>query len=189
MEYRFGAKLRGVREKRGMTMKQVAEATGISESMVSQIERDKVSPALDTMLRMADALEIDMNYLFADFKKPRRVHLVRAAERNRLSVDGVRYEQLSSTDNVGTEVSLEAYLLSVPPGGKKGSFEYGHRGVELGLVLEGEAELEYGDKRYELGQGDSVSFASDTPHQLRNKGRTTLKAVWVVTPPKMFFKG
>ena len=51
----------------------VAEKAGVSESLVSQIERSKVSPSLDTMLTIADVLEIDLEYLFRDFKKDKKV--------------------------------------------------------------------------------------------------------------------
>ena len=58
--FRFGEKLRTVRERKGYTLKVVAQAAGVSESLVSQIERNRVSPAIDTLLSLADALEIDL---------------------------------------------------------------------------------------------------------------------------------
>ncbi|MBW1912730.1 MAG: helix-turn-helix transcriptional regulator, partial [Deltaproteobacteria bacterium] len=54
MKYRFGDKLRRVREKRKVTMKEVALKAGVSESLISQIETNKVSPAIDTLLGIAD---------------------------------------------------------------------------------------------------------------------------------------
>ena len=60
--YHFGEKLRMVREHKGMTLKVVAEKAGVSESLVSQIERNKVSPAIDTLLALADALDINLEF-------------------------------------------------------------------------------------------------------------------------------
>ncbi|MGL4369440.1 MAG: helix-turn-helix domain-containing protein, partial [Spirochaetota bacterium] len=58
-KYRFGEKLREVRERKQMTMKEVAEAAGVTESLISQIERNKVSPAIDTLLSITEILDID----------------------------------------------------------------------------------------------------------------------------------
>ena len=81
IRYQFGDKLRSVRERRGGTLKSVAEAAGVSPSLVSQIERNIVSPSLDTLMGLADVLDIDPDYLFKDFKKDKRVDIVRAEER------------------------------------------------------------------------------------------------------------
>ena len=59
MKYKFGEKLRIVRERKGMTLKEVARQAGVSESLISQIERNRVSPSIDTLLQIADVLEID----------------------------------------------------------------------------------------------------------------------------------
>ena len=62
--FRFGEKLRAVRERKGYTLKVVAQRAGVSESLVSQIERNKVSPAIDTLLVLADVLDINLEFLF-----------------------------------------------------------------------------------------------------------------------------
>jgi transcriptional regulator with XRE-family HTH domain len=188
MKYRFGDKIREVREKRKMTLKDVARQVEVSESLISQIERNRVSPAMDTLLRIVDVLEMDIEYLFQEFKKTKSVHLVRRAERSKIVLPGVIYEQLSKTVNADEEHAMEAYCLEIAPGGEKGSREFGHRGGELGLILEGKGELRFGTETYELCAGDSISFAADIPHVLKNTGRKALKAVWVTTPPKIFFK-
>ena len=64
--YRFGEKLRAVRERKGYTLKVVAQKAGVSESLVSQIERNRVSPAIDTLLTLADVLDINLEFLFEE---------------------------------------------------------------------------------------------------------------------------
>ena len=188
MQYHFGDKIREVREKRKMTLKDVARRVEVSESLISQIERNRVSPAIDTLLRIVDVLEMDIEYLFQEFKKTKSVHLVRRDERSKIVQPGIVYEQLSKTVGVDEEHAMEAYCLEIAPGAEKGSREFGHRGGELGLILEGMGELRFGTEIYELNAGDSISFAADIPHELRNTGKKTLRAVWVTTPPKIFFK-
>lgn len=99
----------------------------------------------------------------------------------------VIYQQLSSIASPeGKTHAIEAYIIEIPAGEEKGNSEFGHAGKELGYILEGEATLDYGGFHYVLKEGDSVSFASDIPHTLKNQGKKTLKAVWVTTPPRLF---
>ena len=185
MKYWFGEKIRAVRDKRSLTLREVAEKAGVSESLVSQIERNKVSPAIDTLLSIADALDIDLEYLFSDYRREREVQIVKAAQRSSLSRPGVLYERLAQLEgHVPGIDGIEAYELTLQPGAQTGSDQYGHKGSELGLVVEGSAELSIGRQVYSLEPGDSASFASDFPHILRNPGQAPLRLFWVITPPK-----
>ena len=186
VQYRFGDKIRAVRERKGVTLKQVAEKAGVSESLVSQIERNRVSPSIDTLLNIANVLGIDLDYLFSDLRQSRRVDLVRCSERQRLESSGVSYSQLSVMKGGPEEHGIEAFILEVAGGSSTGKGDYGHIGRELGFILEGEGTLNYGADRYELGSGDCISFSSDIPHVLLKNGREPLRAIWVITPPKMF---
>jgi transcriptional regulator with XRE-family HTH domain len=183
-ERHFGEKLRLVRERKKLTMREVAERAGVSESMVSQIERNKVSPALDTLLSLVDVLGIDIEYLFADYKKERLVNLVRLEDRQRIVTKSAVYERLSSIVEPDDAHGIEAYYLEIAPGGERGSAEYGHIGKELGLIVRGKADFTIGSKTYSLNEGDSISFRSDSPHLLKNVGEGPLKAFWINTPPK-----
>ena len=184
MKHAFGEKIREVRERRHLTMREVAERAGMSESLISQIERNRVSPAIDTLLKIIDVLEIDLDFLFRDFKKSRPVNLVRAGEKKRAVINGVIFEQLSHTFPTSEEHAIEAYFLEIPPGGKSGDDEYGHIGKELGVIVKGRAECTVGNQVYSLKEGDSISFSADAPHQIRNIGSRPLRAFWIITPPK-----
>ncbi len=189
LRHKFGDKLRRVRERKGITLKSVAQAAQVSESLVSQIECNKVSPSIDTLMALADALDLDPEYLFRDFKKDKRVEILRKAERHSIVQSEITYHQLSLTPEPSEKFSIEAFLLEIPPGGEKGDSEFGHMGKEWGILLEGNGELSYGTRTFALDSGDSVSFPSDIPHILRNTGRATLKAIWIVTPPRRLFAG
>lgn len=187
-KHKFGEKIRAVRERKGFTLKEVAAKAAVSESLVSQIERNKVSPSVDTLLAVADALEIDYEYLFRDHRQKKRVTIVRADQRQSMVRNKVSLQQLSVLDEIPREHSIEAFLLEIAPGGEKGDPEYGHSGREFGVILEGSAQLDYGYETYELNRGDTVSFQSDIPHLFKNSGDTVLKAIWVVTPPRRLFR-
>ncbi len=185
MKYQFGEKIREVRERKQKTIREVAQKAGVSQSLISQIERNKISPAIDTLLKIIDILEIDPDFIFRDFKKDRSVNLVRASEKKRALIDGVTYEQLSRTFSSSEEHAIEAYFLEIPPGGKSGDDEYGHIGKELGVIIKGKGECTVGKQVIAMQEGDSISFSADAPHQLRNTGKKPLRAFWIITPPKL----
>lgn len=187
MKYKFGEKLRAVRERKGYTLKDVAGRAGVSESLISQIERNRVSPSIDTLLLIADILNIDYEHLFSEYRQKRKVSIVRATERGSINHHKVAVHQLSRNSEVPDAPAIEAYLLEIEEGGEKGNREYGHTGWEFGIILTGEAELTYGNENYTLAEGDSISFPSSTPHLFKNIGENTLKAIWVVTPPRKLF--
>jgi transcriptional regulator with XRE-family HTH domain len=184
MRYCFGEKIRAVRERRGLTLKDVAEKAGVSESLVSQIERNRVSPAIDTLLSLADALDLDLEYLFSGCRRDRSIHVARKGEFYSFTRPGVLYERLAQVEG-DERAGIEAYKITIEAGAKTNSSrEYGHPGWELGVVESGKAELTLGNEVYKLRQGDSVSFRADSPHVLANDGKTRLKVLWVITPPK-----
>ncbi|MCR5188290.1 MAG: XRE family transcriptional regulator [Treponema sp.] len=182
--YHFGEKLRQVREHKGYTLKVVAQRTGVSESLVSQIERNHVSPAIDTLLALADVLDINLEYLFEEYKKDRPVQIIRSTERPALQEDDITYEGLAKQAN--SETSIEAYLLKIPAGSHTHRGSYGHLGREIGYVIKGKAALVYDGKSYELEAGDSVSFSAGASHSIENIGDCELEAIWVVTPAQRF---
>ena len=187
IKYKFGGKIRAVRERKNITLKAVALRAGVSESLVSQIERNKVSPSIDTLLTLADALDIDYEYLFKDYRQNKKVSIVRLEERNSLKLNNVTMFQLSKIGAVPEDHAIEAFMLEIDEGAEKGDLEYGHTGKEFGLIIDGEGELIYGSERYVVRKGDTVSFSSDIPHIMKNTGIGKLCAVWIVTPPRQIF--
>jgi transcriptional regulator with XRE-family HTH domain len=183
MRYWFGEKIRTIRERRSLTLREVADQAGVSESLVSQIERNRVAPAIDTLLALADVLDLDLEYLFADYKRDRSVKVVRKEERSSFTKPGVLYERMAQVEGQGRD-GIEAYSITLEEGAKTGSVEYGHPGWELGIVQEGTAELIVGNHTYKLKAGDSVSFRADAPHHLANTGTGPLWVFWIITPPK-----
>jgi transcriptional regulator with XRE-family HTH domain len=184
----FGTKLRMVRERKTMTLKDVAGVAGVSESLISQIERNRVSPSIDTLIAIANSLDIDLEYLFKDLKKDKAVSIVKPADRNKLLMHGVEYQQLSYIPETEENPAVEAFIIDIPPGKEKGDIEFGHPGRELGTIIEGEGELIYGTSTYKLEAGDTISFPSDMPHIIRNNGTGNLKAMWIITPGRIFIR-
>ena len=183
--YHFGEKLRLVREHKGYTLKVVAQKAGVSESLVSQIERNHVSPAIDTLLALADVLDINLEYLFEEYRKERPVRIVRYNERPTINEDDIRYEELSKPDRSDTN-SIESYVLKIPVGSHTHHGSYGHTGRDVGIIIKGTAKFIYENKEYILEAGDSVSFSAGAPHMVENAGDSELEAIWINTPAQRF---
>ncbi|MBQ9495137.1 MAG: helix-turn-helix transcriptional regulator [Treponema sp.] len=184
--YRFGEKLRKAREHKGLTLKVVAEKAGVSESLVSQIERNKVSPAIDTLLALADALDINLEFLFDEYRRERHVKIIRVHERRSLSEDAVTYEEIALANDKDASQAFEAYIITIPAGTHTHRGSYGHIGHEYGIITKGKIVLKYEENEYELNTGDSVSFPSGSAHTLENKTKNAVEAIWIVTPPQRF---
>mgnify|MGYP003473002302 FL=1 len=184
--YHFGEKLRQVREHKGYTLKVVAQKAGVSESLVSQIERNHVSPAIDTLLALADVLDINLEFLFDEYRKKRPVQVIRANERPSINEDDITYEQLAKPSGSDTENSIESYVLHIPAGSHTHRGSYGHIGREFGIITKGKARLTYENTEYILNEGDSVSFSASVRHVLENVGDCDLEAIWFVTPAQRF---
>jgi transcriptional regulator with XRE-family HTH domain len=161
----------------------VAEKAGVSESLVSQIERNRVSPAIDTLIQLVETLDLDLEYLFEDYRRERPVQVVRKGGRTAFTKPGVLYERLAQMEGQDQH-GIEAYCITIEPGAKTRGREYGHPGWELGIVEKGRGELTVGKLTYKLLPGDSVSFRADSPHTLSNPGKEKLRLFWIITPPK-----
>jgi transcriptional regulator with XRE-family HTH domain len=186
--YHFGEKIRTVRERKGYTLKMVAQKAGVSESLVSQIERNRVSPAIDTLLTLADVLDINLEFLFEEYRRKRPVQIVRATERKTISEDDVTYEELAKPVESDGQYAVEAFMVEIPVGSHTHRGSYGHLGREIGFIMQGKGQLHYENLVYNLNEGDSVSFSASSPHTLANTGDTPLKAFWTVSPPQRFVK-
>ena len=182
--YHFGEKLRQVREHKGYTLKVVAQQAGVSESLVSQIERNHVSPAIDTLLALADVLDINLEYLFEEYKRDRPVEIIRKNERPSVHEDTITFEGIAKQS--GSDPSIEAYIMKIPAGDQTHRGSYGHLRREIGFVTKGKALLTYGNQEYVLEEGDSVSFSAGAAHIVQNIGDVDMEAIWIVTPAQRF---
>jgi DNA-binding transcriptional MerR regulator/quercetin dioxygenase-like cupin family protein len=172
-----GQRFRRLRARRGLSLAQVARATGVSIGFLSSLERGQMRSSVATLRRIARFYRTNILSLFdAAGENPR---LVRPSQRKILETDaGVRMELLA-----WGSTAMEPHLFRVKPGGGSGE-SYSHEGEEFLHVFSGEFEIWLGDtEHYRLRTGDSLYFESSTPHRWRNPGRTEASLLWVNTPP------
>ncbi|WP_342643759.1 cupin domain-containing protein [Rhodoligotrophos ferricapiens] len=180
----LGPKLKQARKTKRMRLKDVADAVGCSESLLSKIERARITPSLRMLHRIATVLDTSIGYLFAT-PQHTEIGVYRNGERPTVLIEGdqpgmaIRLERLVgySDDQV-----IDGNIHVIDPGASNGG-EIKHNGQEVGYVLEGELELTVAGILYQLRPGDSFFLKSDLPHSYRNPGRTVTRVVWINTPP------
>jgi transcriptional regulator with XRE-family HTH domain len=178
-----GRRLRHARLLKGMRMRDLAEAVGCDESLVSKIEAGKVLPSLPTLSRMVTALDFNMASFFAMQIEGHRL-VQRPEDRLKVGVDalrggkGVTYERLVP---VAAGNLLEANVHVIAPGGEKVDM-ITHRGEAVGYLVSGEIELTIDDTTYRMKAGDSFFFKAYLTNGYRNVGETEARLVWVNTP-------
>lgn len=182
MKTKLGALLRAIRNSRHLTIKEVAAKAGVSSSLLSQIERNRISPSLDTLLQILEVYGVPPNKFFKDYETNSRVEIIRRDDRKIYQRKGFKYEKLCGDSQIKGNHSFNAFFLELSPGQQRGDESDGHLGRELGIVVEGSAQLVYGDETYEIHKGDSVSFFSEIPHVIKNSSDQIFRAYWVVTP-------
>lgn len=182
MKTKLGALLRAIRNTRNFTIKDVAAKAAISSSLLSQIERNRISPSLDTLLQVLEVYGVSPDRFFKDYETQSQVEIIRKDQRKTYKRKGFSYEKLCGESQTRGNHSFNAFFLELAPGQERGDAEDGHLGRELGIVVAGTAQLIYGDEHHQIEAGDSVSFFSQIPHLIRNTSDTLFQAYWVVTP-------
>ncbi len=185
----LGRKIRAVRLQAGLTLQQLARATGVSQSLISQVERGLASPSITTLRRIAGALNVPIAALFLGSGEPsngetdglgRRL-VVRRHERKGLHVprSKVGYELL--TPDLSRRI--EFLWIEYEPGSVTHPTPMSHPGEENAVCLEGSVVVTIEGEEFVLGEGDSISCDSGRAHQVEN--RTDARAILVsaITPP------
>lgn len=179
----LGVRLRHTRMVRGMTLKELADQSQCSESMLSKIENDKAAPSFGTLHRVATALGTNISELYSAPNSAERI-VSQAGERPVLVTDNLRTGkgiQLERLIPYSREHLLQGNIHMIAPGG--GSEAIVHSGEEIGYVLEGEIELVIDGNKMRAKSGDSFHFRSELPHAYRNVGSKTARVLWISTPP------
>jgi transcriptional regulator with XRE-family HTH domain len=185
---KVGNRLRSERERLGISLRELARRVGVSPSLVSQIELDRVNPSVSTLYALVTELGMTMSDVFGDsrpgepaIQQPRSGDgLAEQPETRRVInlASGVRWERLTRHSDRDVE-----FLYVVYPVGAASCAEDAlmtHGGKEYGYVTRGTLGVRVGFEEYELRPGGSIAFDSSSPHRLWTIGEEPVHAVWVV---------
>jgi transcriptional regulator with XRE-family HTH domain len=189
----LGPRLRAIRLRHGIGLRELARRLELSPSSISQIETGKIRPSVRTLYALASEFGVTVDEILFDdigpLQAPRSAAARPAAEpglrvqrahgRPSISLNsGVRWDRLMFWGDEDVEF-LEA---TYEPGGASSPDDslVRHNGHEFGHVLSGTLRVVVGFDEYVLRPGDSITFPSSTPHRLVNDGPETVRAIWVV---------
>src|SRR5918994_5687917 len=166
----LGARVRALREAMDLSLRDLAERSGVSAPMLSQVERGETSPTLAVASKIAAGLELTLSQLLR-LDEDHHVVVSRGGRRRRFSHGGHQFEELTPP-LPGQRADVSVHTLK--PGARTGAagdppmHEPGSR--ETAVVLEGELALAVDGTRHDLRAGDAVTFDADLTHHFENQG-------------------
>ena len=187
---KIGEKINGLKKSRGVSLKELAERTGLSETVMSQIEDDIVAPPIPALLKISKALGVEIAYFFSEERSDRKFDIVRVNERKKVERKvpqrktiplSYSYEMLSSHRK---ENHMQPFLVEFDIDIEEEVAPVSHEGEEFLFLLEGELEYKLENEIVTLKKGDSIYFDSQIPHAFRGMGNIKPKAVVVLYTQK-----
>lgn len=174
----LGERIRRIRSQRDLTLEKLAQSTGLTVSFLSQVERNAVSPSIESLQKIAKALGTNAGAFFEEDER-KELTLVRKAERPR-TIDEQRHITVETLASGLLNIRMEPRLLTLKNDrGEVGEEFSAHAAKVFGLVLEGRVEVVRGKERLSLTKGDSVFVRNPSPCTIVNAGSEQAEVLWV----------
>lgn len=175
----LGDRLRDLRQQRSLTLRQLADETGLSSALLSQIENGKTDPSVSTLRKLAKVFDSDVARLFHEPEAP-AVYVSRPGHRFRMVAPAglVTYERL--TPGRG---DLEVLRAELGPGDVSSEEAWAHASTECVYVLDGEIVAVVDGQDHAVRAGESITFDSRAPHRFANRSAAPAAYLIAVTPP------
>ena len=188
LEMAIGHEVRAYRKKLGITVTDLAAATGISLGMLSKIENGNISPSLTTLQSLSRALGVPVTAFFRRYEEVRNAVFVKAGEGVELERRGTRaghqYNLLGHIDNNTAGVIVEPYLITLTA--NSDTFPaFQHEGMEFLYMLEGEVVYRHGDRLFTMQPGDSLFFDADARHGPEELVKLPIRYLSIISYPQM----
>jgi transcriptional regulator with XRE-family HTH domain len=176
----LGRQIRARRKQKDLTIAQVAKATGLTASFLSQVETGKTGLSISSLRAISEVLDVPIFHFLLDTNESLGL-VVRKDSRKKLRLPDsqLTYELLVPDLNR----SLEFWMGRLEPGAGSSDGPRSHPSEECLLVLQGTMELELGEETYTLREGDSICYDGRIPHKAINIGDGPLIFVSASTPP------
>ena len=174
-----GRCLRRLRAKRGLSLRSLAEQSGLNVNTLSLIENSKTSPSVSTLQQLASAMDIPITAFFEADPPKTNISYQKAGQRPRAAFAHGTLEDL------GAGLTLhggQPFLVTLEPKANSGSTPIVHTGLELVFCLEGHLSYTIEEKVYPLDPGDSLLFEAYLPHCWQNTGETASRSLLIMCP-------
>lgn len=176
----MGRRVLELRKKRGWSLEDLAIASGVSRSMLSEIERGSANPTLAVAFRIAQAFEMTLGELVDAQASSRRIDVIRADDR-KYHYRSDRYCRIRTLSPLHMEKLVEFYEIVLRAGGALRSSPHFAGTRELLTVQTGSVTVTSGRDAQNLSRGDSAHYPADVPHAIENAGKSEAVLFLVVT--------
>lgn len=177
-------RIREYRKNKNLTMKDLAQETGLSISYISQVERGEVDPSLSSLRKIAAVFQVPIYVLIDDSVQKDNLVIRKDMRISKYSENStVRYTFLSplpSPDFIPKAILME---FEIQPNSQDVEFPIAHHSEEVITVCEGELTLEIGESKVELLTGDTAVIKEDLPHICKNLKDKPVKGIASISPP------
>lgn len=176
-----GTRLKALRKERGLSQRELAKKAGVTNSTISLIEQNRVSPSVASLKKVLDGIPMTLSDFFTqDVIEDTEQVFFQPEEQTDLGSQGIRYCLVgASLPNRQLTFMHEFY----EPGSDTGEEMLSHEGEESGVVIRGEIELTVGEESRVIGPGEAYYFDCRKPHRFRNVGGEECELVTASTPP------
>jgi transcriptional regulator with XRE-family HTH domain len=175
---KIGDRIRNLRQLSALTQEELAERAGLTKGFISQVERDRTSISLDSLVQILDAFGENISDFFSDIEEKDIVY--RKEDTVEIEKKGVSKFELLVPGS--TNKKMEAVMLTLKPG-EGTEIEEPHEGDEMGFILSGRIEIQLGMKTYKAKKGECFYFAAERDHALTNIGSRDAIVLWITSPP------
>jgi|SRR5699024_3670663 len=175
----IGVNLRTLRKDEGLSLRQLSAKTGLSHTLLSQVERGLAEPSLKTLRALSGVFGSNSSSLFTGPDLAQVFHS-KASERSRIisPVGKIQYERV--TPNNG---QIEVLRGTLRPGDWSSEDPWSHEAIECVYVLEGTLTVEVNGERYIVPSDESITFSSQSPHRYGNEHEAPTAFLLSVSPP------
>jgi XRE family transcriptional regulator, regulator of sulfur utilization len=165
-----------LRGQRSLSLSALAQRAGVAKSTLSELERGRGNPSIDTLWSLARALNVPFASLFEDGRRERPT-VIRLNEAPVIAAEGNGFVTRHLLNRSGTG-EVEMYILQLEPGFRRDAAPHGPGVIEHVVVMAGTADVGFADESHVLGPGDCISFPADRPHHYAAlRGRVRLLAL------------
>ena len=166
-DHGIAATLRQLRTGHGYSMRKLASLSGVSASLISDVERGRVEPSITVLKRLANALDVTLIYFFSE-ERSNTDRVVRKDERRRIRQPAVGPGIIFELLGPDSDGELEPVYGRYDAGASMGAEPISHEGEEWGYVIRGRLKVWVGDEIFFINEGDAIWFPSTTPHRMAN---------------------
>lgn len=166
-----------------MSQRELAKKIGVTASFISQVERNLISPSMQTLIKLSVELKIDPVWFFTpDESKDTEKMITRKNQRESFALPEINSTsiKIQTLSKKIDRTKLQGFILIFEPNTEIKRHIYYHKGEEFFHILKGEVEVEIEGNKYLLHEGDSLHLYSKFPDCWRNLGDIPAQLIWIL---------